>query len=75
MREVAAAEKAGRVRGVFDSVADNYDLMNDLMSLGVHRLWKSFALARTGLRPGRTALDLAAGHRRPDAGVAAAGWV
>ena len=54
-------EKAGRVRDVFDSVASNYDLMNDLMSLGAHRAWKAFALARTGLRPGDTALDLAAG--------------
>ena len=59
--QVAAADKAGRVRGVFDSVAGNYDLMNDLMSFGVHRLWKAFALARTGLREGGTALDLAAG--------------
>ena len=58
---VGTAEKAGRVREVFDSVASNYDLMNDLMSLGAHRLWKSFTLARTGLRPGQTALDLAAG--------------
>ncbi len=58
---VGATEKAGRVREVFDSVASNYDLMNDLMSGGMHRLWKTFTLARTGLRPGDTALDLAAG--------------
>ena len=58
---VPAREKAGRVREVFDSVASRYDLMNDLMSLGAHRAWKSFALGRTGLRPGDTALDLAAG--------------
>ena len=58
---VDSADKARRVRGVFDSVAENYDLMNDLMSFGVHRLWKAFALARTGLRPGGIALDLAAG--------------
>ena len=44
-------EKARRVRGVFDSVADNYDLMNDLMSAGAHRLWKRFTLSLTGLRP------------------------
>ncbi|MGI9289940.1 MAG: bifunctional demethylmenaquinone methyltransferase/2-methoxy-6-polyprenyl-1,4-benzoquinol methylase UbiE [Gammaproteobacteria bacterium] len=58
---VPTADKAERVREVFDSVATNYDLMNDLMSLGVHRVWKAFTLARTGLRPGHTALDLAAG--------------
>ncbi|MBV9317930.1 MAG: class I SAM-dependent methyltransferase, partial [Gammaproteobacteria bacterium] len=42
---VPLAEKARRVRGVFDSVADRYDLMNDLMSAGTHRLWKRFTLA------------------------------
>ncbi len=59
--QVAPEEKAEKVRAVFDSVAGNYDLMNDLMSFGAHRLWKAFALARTGLRPGDQALDLAAG--------------
>jgi demethylmenaquinone methyltransferase/2-methoxy-6-polyprenyl-1,4-benzoquinol methylase len=54
-------EKARRVRGVFDSVASRYDLMNDLMSGGLHRLWKRFTLARTGLRPGDRALDVATG--------------
>lgn len=54
-------EKAARVRAVFDSVAPNYDLMNDLMSGGLHRLWKAFTLARTGLRPGQRALDVAGG--------------
>jgi demethylmenaquinone methyltransferase/2-methoxy-6-polyprenyl-1,4-benzoquinol methylase len=58
---VQTAAKAGRVRAVFDSVAPKYDLMNDLMSLGAHRVWKAFALARTGLRPGDTALDVAGG--------------
>jgi demethylmenaquinone methyltransferase/2-methoxy-6-polyprenyl-1,4-benzoquinol methylase len=58
---VAADEKAGRVRGVFDSVAPRYDLMNDLMSGGLHRLWKRFALQKTALRPGNCALDLAGG--------------
>jgi len=58
---VSTADKAARVRGVFDSVASNYDLMNDLMSLGTHRAWKAFALARTGLRPGDIALDVAGG--------------
>ena len=38
--EISSADKGARVRGVFDSVADNYDLMNELMSLGLHRLWK-----------------------------------
>lgn len=60
-QEVPFAEKARRVRGVFDSVADKYDLMNDLMSGGVHRLWKRFALARTHLKPGMRALDVAGG--------------
>jgi demethylmenaquinone methyltransferase/2-methoxy-6-polyprenyl-1,4-benzoquinol methylase len=54
-------EKQGRVRGVFDSVARNYDLMNDLMSAGAHRLWKEFTLSLTGLRPGQRALDVAGG--------------
>jgi demethylmenaquinone methyltransferase / 2-methoxy-6-polyprenyl-1,4-benzoquinol methylase len=55
------AEKADRVRSVFASVAGKYDLMNDLMSFGVHRLWKQFALSLTGLRPGQHALDVAGG--------------
>jgi demethylmenaquinone methyltransferase/2-methoxy-6-polyprenyl-1,4-benzoquinol methylase len=54
-------QKKRRVRGVFDSVASRYDLMNDVMSGGLHRLWKRFALAKTGLRPGQQALDVAAG--------------
>lgn len=53
--------KKARVRGVFDSVAPRYDLMNDLMSVGLHRLWKRFALTQTGLKPGQAALDVAAG--------------
>lgn len=59
--EVAWSDKARRVRGVFDSVAPKYDLMNDLMSGGLHRLWKSFALSQTGLRPGQRVLDVAGG--------------
>ena len=55
------ADKKARVRGVFDSVAPRYDLMNDVMSGGLHRLWKRFTLAKTGLRPGQRALDVAAG--------------
>jgi demethylmenaquinone methyltransferase/2-methoxy-6-polyprenyl-1,4-benzoquinol methylase len=58
---VASADKAGRVGAVFASVAGKYDLMNDLMSLGVHRLWKQFTLSLTGLRPGQSALDVAGG--------------
>ncbi len=60
-RQVPVAEKAQRVRGVFDSVADNYDLMNDLMSVGVHRLWKRYAIGMADIRPGQQALDLAGG--------------
>ena len=54
-------DKQGRVRGVFDSVAPNYDLMNDLMSGGAHRLWKEFTLSLTGLHAGQRALDVAGG--------------
>jgi len=49
------------VRGVFDSVASRYDLMNDLMSMGVHRLWKRYAVELAGIRRGQTILDLASG--------------
>jgi demethylmenaquinone methyltransferase/2-methoxy-6-polyprenyl-1,4-benzoquinol methylase len=59
--QVKSGEKAARVRAVFDSVAGNYDLMNDLMSLGAHRVWKAFTLSQTGLRPGQRALDVAGG--------------
>ena len=58
---VAWDEKQARVRGVFDSVARNYDLMNDLMSAGAHRLWKEFTLSLTGLHTGQRALDVAGG--------------
>lgn len=59
--DVAWEEKAGKVREVFDSVANRYDLMNDLMSAGIHRLWKKFTIEQTGLRPGQRALDVAGG--------------
>lgn len=59
--KVAWAEKAQRVRSVFASVASKYDVMNDVMSFGVHRLWKQFTLSLTGLRPGQRALDVAGG--------------
>ncbi len=58
---VGWAEKAARVRSVFASVAGKYDVMNDLMSFGIHRLWKQFTLSLTGLRPGQRALDVAGG--------------
>ncbi|MGW8311505.1 MAG: bifunctional demethylmenaquinone methyltransferase/2-methoxy-6-polyprenyl-1,4-benzoquinol methylase UbiE [Thiogranum sp.] len=54
-------EKQRRVAGVFDSVAENYDLMNDVMSFGIHRLWKRFAIEQSGARPGQRILDLAGG--------------
>ncbi|OGN41889.1 MAG: bifunctional demethylmenaquinone methyltransferase/2-methoxy-6-polyprenyl-1,4-benzoquinol methylase [Caulobacterales bacterium RIFCSPHIGHO2_01_FULL_70_19] len=60
-RDVDAREKVQLVRGVFDSVASNYDLMNDLMSAGVHRLWKDAAAAKLNARPGETILDVAGG--------------
>ncbi|MFO1393810.1 MAG: bifunctional demethylmenaquinone methyltransferase/2-methoxy-6-polyprenyl-1,4-benzoquinol methylase UbiE [Steroidobacteraceae bacterium] len=69
-KQVPKAEKAKHVRAVFDSVADKYDLMNDLMSAGVHRLWKRFALSQTGLRPGQSALDVAGGTGDLAAGMA-----
>ena len=58
---VAEEEKARRVAGVFDSVADRYDLMNDLMSAGMHRLWKRFTIDQSGVRPGQKVLDIAGG--------------
>lgn len=58
---VAEADKARRVGAVFDQVAERYDLMNDLMSLGLHRLWKAFAISIARPRPGDRILDLASG--------------
>jgi len=58
---VSEDEKAQRVAGVFDSVAPRYDLMNDLMSGGLHRLWKRFAVEASGVRPGERVLDIAGG--------------
>jgi len=60
-QRVPEDEKAPRVRGVFDSVAERYDLMNDLMSLGLHRAWKAFAVEIARPRPGERMLDVAAG--------------
>jgi demethylmenaquinone methyltransferase/2-methoxy-6-polyprenyl-1,4-benzoquinol methylase len=60
-QKVPENEKKQRVAGVFDSVAARYDLMNDLMSAGLHRLWKKFTVEQSGLRPGQRALDVAGG--------------
>ncbi|MEO8279502.1 MAG: bifunctional demethylmenaquinone methyltransferase/2-methoxy-6-polyprenyl-1,4-benzoquinol methylase UbiE [Ideonella sp.] len=54
-------QKAGRVRGVFDSVASKYDVMNDLMSMGLHRAWKAYTVAVADVRDGDKVLDLAGG--------------
>ena len=59
--QVAETDKARRVAGVFDSVAGRYDLMNDLMSGGLHRLWKVFTIDRSGVREGSRVLDVAGG--------------
>jgi demethylmenaquinone methyltransferase/2-methoxy-6-polyprenyl-1,4-benzoquinol methylase len=59
--EIPASEKQGRVGGVFDSVASKYDLMNDVMSFGIHHLWKKFTLELCGLKAGHRVLDLAGG--------------
>jgi demethylmenaquinone methyltransferase / 2-methoxy-6-polyprenyl-1,4-benzoquinol methylase len=69
-RSVDRADKAGMVRAVFDSVATRYDLMNDLMSLGVHRVWKQILVSDLRPRPGHTLLDLAGGT-----GDIAFGWL
>ena len=60
-QDVTESEKTRKVEGVFDSVAKQYDLMNDLMSFGVHRFWKRFTLIHTGLKKGMSALDVAGG--------------
>ena len=60
-QQVPFEQKAKKVAGVFQSVAGKYDLMNDLMSFGVHRLWKKFCISQSGVRPGQKVLDLAGG--------------
>jgi len=60
-QKVPEDDKARRVAGVFDSVASRYDLMNDLMSAGLHRIWKRFTVEQSGLRPGQRVLDVAGG--------------
>jgi demethylmenaquinone methyltransferase/2-methoxy-6-polyprenyl-1,4-benzoquinol methylase len=75
-QKVDAGDKARRVGEVFDRVADRYDVMNDLMSLGLHRAWKAFAVSIARPRPGERVLDIAAGsgdlsralHRRVQPG-------
>ena len=59
--QVSPDEKTRRVRGVFESVARRYDVMNDLMSAGLHRAWKRFAVEISGVRPGARVLDVAGG--------------
>lgn len=68
--QVERGQKASRVRAVFDSVASRYDLMNDLMSMGVHRLWKQFMLSQTHLKPNGVALDVAGGTADISIGLA-----
>ncbi len=60
-REVPWEDKVKHVKSVFDAVADKYDLMNDVMSFGVHRLWKRFTIEKAAVRPGMRVLDLAGG--------------
>jgi demethylmenaquinone methyltransferase/2-methoxy-6-polyprenyl-1,4-benzoquinol methylase len=60
-QQVPEDDKERRVAGVFDSVAQRYDLMNDLMSVGLHRLWKRFTIEASGVRPGERVLDVAGG--------------
>jgi demethylmenaquinone methyltransferase / 2-methoxy-6-polyprenyl-1,4-benzoquinol methylase len=60
-KEVPTEEKESQVADVFDSVASKYDLMNDLMSFGVHRLWKRFTIDKSGVRAGHRVLDIAGG--------------
>lgn len=60
-QQVDETQKVHRVRGVFDAVADRYDVMNDLMSMGLHRAWKAYAVAVADVRPGDHVLDVAGG--------------
>ena len=60
-QSVEEAEKARRVRGVFDSVASRYDVMNDVLSLGMHRVWKAYTVGVAAIQPGMRVLDIAGG--------------
>ena len=64
-QEVPESEKAGRVRGVFGSVASKYDVMNDAMSFGIHRVWKDAMMDWLAPRPGQRLLDVAGGTGSP----------
>ena len=68
-KDVAESEKAGKVAEVFHSVAQKYDVMNDMMSAGLHRVWKHFTLSTSGVKPGDKVLDIAGGT-----GDLARGW-
>lgn len=59
--DIPASEKQSRVRGVFDSVAGNYDLMNDAMSMGIHRVWKDMTITKVNPQPGELLIDVAGG--------------
>ncbi len=72
-QRVPEAEKARRVGEVFNRVAERYDLMNDLMSLGLHRLWKAFAVSVARIRPGERVLDVASGSGDLARAIAARG--
>ena len=79
-QDVAWAEKQKKVAGVFHSVAQKYDVMNDLMSLGVHRVWKRFTIELSGVQRGQRVLDIAGGTgdlailARCDVCIMMAGW-
>lgn len=60
-QKVDESEKAGKVAGVFHSVASKYDVMNDLMSFGLHRIWKMFTISEANVKPGHKVLDIAGG--------------
>lgn len=59
--QVPESQKVGKVKAVFDSVAENYDVMNDVMSFGMHRLWKKFTVDQARVKPGQRVLDIAGG--------------
>ena len=64
-QQVEDGAKAGLVANVFHSVADRYDIMNDLMSGGIHRVWKRFTIEVSAVRPGHKVLDIAGGTSNP----------
>ena len=60
-QQIASENKSTKVKEVFDNVVEGYDLMNDLLSFGIHRIWKRIAVEMSGIRPGSFVLDLAGG--------------